>query len=98
MRTSWRRLPHEQAGIVSVRLGTLVLVTSPHAWQTNSAMATMSGWIPELDSSHPMNLPTRRLKPEAREAVGLSELHRKGARTLSPVLSGPAGSFTSDPQ
>jgi hypothetical protein len=46
VRPSWRRPPHEQAGIVSVRLGTLLLVTSPHAWQTSSAMAT-SGWIPD---------------------------------------------------
>jgi hypothetical protein len=60
---------------VSVRLGTPLLVTSPHAWQTSSAMATMAGSIPELASGHPLNLPTRCLKPEprSREAAGVAD-------------------------
>jgi hypothetical protein len=50
IRTIWRRPPHSQGGIVSVRLGTLLQVTFPHAWQRCSAIAAMSGGLPESAS------------------------------------------------
>jgi hypothetical protein len=96
MRTSWRRPPHEQAGIVSVRLGTLLLVTSPHAWQTSSAMATMSGWIPELASSHPINSPTRWLKPKPRSrgTAGVGDVAGERGGRAGGLAPGPASSCT----
>jgi hypothetical protein len=39
IRTIWRRPPHGQAGIVSVRVGTALQVSFPHAWQMCSATA-----------------------------------------------------------
>ena len=56
MRTIWRRPPHGQAGIVSVRLGTVLQLTVPHAWQTSSATAAMSSGLPDPASSPPCNL------------------------------------------
>ena len=37
--TIWRRPPHAQAGIVSVRSGTVLQVSFPHVWQMYSATA-----------------------------------------------------------
>ena len=56
MRTIWRRPPHLQAGIVSVRLGTVLQLTVPHAWQTSSATAAMSSGLPDPASSPSCNL------------------------------------------
>jgi hypothetical protein len=56
MRTIWRRPPHGQADIVSVRLGTVLQLTVPHAWQTSSATAAMSSGLPDPASSPPCNL------------------------------------------
>ena len=56
MRTIWRRPPHGQAGIVSVRLGTVLQLTVPHAWQTSSATAAMSRGLPDPASSPSCNL------------------------------------------
>ena len=56
MRTIWRRPPHGQAGIVSVRLGTVLQLTVPHAWQMSSATAAMSRGLPEPASSPSCNL------------------------------------------
>jgi hypothetical protein len=47
IRTIWRRPPHGQAGIVSVRVGTALQVSFPHAWQMCSATAGMLRELPE---------------------------------------------------
>jgi len=53
IRTIWRRPPQGHAGIVSVRVGTLVQVTFPHPWQTCSATPGMSSRVPDSASSTP---------------------------------------------
>jgi hypothetical protein len=60
MRTIWRRPPHRQAGIVSVRVGTASQVTVPHDWQTCSATAGMPSHVPGRSGVHLPTLQERR--------------------------------------